>query len=93
MLRQKPTQIFALKVTERSNHSFLLFDASCFLDICTKIELKELNWLCKHMKTSGAANLVFQRIFVLNSVKLKFSHVSIVKTFIMQKRKIRAEMR
>ena len=36
------------------------------------MELKELNWLCKHMKTSEAANLVFQWIFVLISVKHKF---------------------
>ena len=38
MLKQKPTQ-----VTERSNHSFLLFDESRFSDICTIMELKELN--------------------------------------------------
>ena len=44
-------------------------------------ELKELNWLCKHMKSSEAANLVFQWIFVLNSVKPKFFHVSIVEQF------------
>ena len=43
------------------------------------MELKELNWLCKHMETSEAANLVFQWIFVLNLVKHKFFHVSIVK--------------
>ena len=28
--------------------------------------LKELNWLCKQMKTSEAVNLVLQWIFVLN---------------------------
>ena len=31
------------------------------------------------MKTSEAANLAFQWIFVLNSVKQKFFHVSVVK--------------
>ena len=40
--------------------------------------LKELYWLCKHMKTLEAAKLVFQWIFVLNSVKHKFFHVSTV---------------
>ena len=35
------------------------------------------------MKTSEAASLVFQWIFVLNSVKHKFFPVSIVKTKIM----------
>ena len=39
-----------------------------------------LKWLCKHMKkVRSRANLVFQWIFVLNSVKRKFFHVSIVK--------------
>ena len=33
---------------------------------CTIIELKEPNWLCKHMKTSEAVNVVLQWIFVLN---------------------------
>ena len=33
------------------------------------------------MKTSEAANLVFQWIFVLNSVKQKFFPVCIVKSF------------
>ena len=42
---------FAVKVTERSNHSFYcLFDESRFSDICRIMELKELNSLCKHMK-------------------------------------------
>ena len=49
----------------------------------TIIELKELNWLyCVNIwKTSEAANLAFQWIFVLNSIKHKFFHVSIVKLF------------
>ena len=37
-----------------------------------------LNWLCEHMK-NVRSNLVFQWIFVQNSVKHKFFHVSIVK--------------
>ena len=73
---------FAVTVTEKSNYSFFhfycLIDESRFSDICTIMELKQLNWLCKHVKKSEAANLVFQWIFVLNSVKRKFLHVSIV---------------
>ena len=51
MLRKKTNSSFAVKVTERSSHSFLL----CiwwitFLDTYTIMELEELNWLCKHMK-------------------------------------------
>ena len=39
-----------------------------------------LKWLCKHIKkVRSRANLVFQWIFVLNSVKRKFFRVSIVK--------------
>ena len=39
----KTSSSFAVKVTEQSNHSFLLFDESGFSDICTITELKELN--------------------------------------------------
>ena len=44
---------FDLEVTERNNHSFYcLFDESRFSDICTIMELKELNnLLCKHLKS------------------------------------------
>ena len=45
----KTSSSFAVKVTEQSNHSFLLFDESGFSDICTITELKELNCV-KHMK-------------------------------------------
>ena len=38
------------------------------------MELKGLNWLCKCMKPPEAPNLIFQWIFVLNSIK----HASIV---------------
>ena len=55
-------------------HFYCLFDESRFSNICTIMELKELNWV-NLWKTSEAANLVFQWIF---SVKHKFFHVSIV---------------
>ena len=78
-VKTKTNSSFAVKVTGKSNHSFYcLFDESRSSDICTIMELKELNWLCKHMKTSEAANLVLRWIFVLNSVKCKFFHVSIL---------------
>ena len=68
MLRQKPTQILPLKLLKEATIPFYcLFDESHFSEICTIMELKEINWLCKHM--SDAANLAFQWIFVLNSVK------------------------
>ena len=35
---------------EATIHFYCLFDESRFSDICTIMELKELNWLCKHMK-------------------------------------------
>ena len=31
-------------------HFYYILDESRFSDICTIMELKELNWLCKHMK-------------------------------------------
>ena len=49
-----------------------------FSDICTIIELKELNWLCKHTKNVKSSQPCIQWIFVLNQVKHKFFHVSIV---------------
>ena len=61
MLRQKPTQVLPQKLLKEATiYFYCLFDESRFSDICTIMELKELNWLCKHMKTSEAANLVFQ---------------------------------
>ena len=79
MLRQKPTQVLPKKLLKEATiHFYCLFDESRFSDICTIMELKELYWLCKHMKTLEATNHVFQWIFVLNSVKQKFFHVSIV---------------
>ena len=35
---------------EANIHLYCLFGESCFSDICTIIELKEINWLCKHME-------------------------------------------
>ena len=51
MLKQKPTQILLLKLLKEATfHFYCLFDESYFLDICTIMELKELNWMCKHIK-------------------------------------------
>ena len=51
MLRQKPTQVLPSKLLKEATiHFYCLFDESRFSDICTIMELKELNWLCKHMK-------------------------------------------
>ena len=48
----------------KSSHSFLLsFWWTRFLEIFTIMELEELNWSCKHMKTSEAANLYFNEFF------------------------------
>ena len=72
-VKTKTNWSFAVKVTEEATiHFYCLLDESRFSDICTIIELKELNWLCKHKK---ATNFVFQWIF---SVKSRFFHVSIV---------------
>ena len=82
MLRQtKKPSSFAVKVPERSNHLFLLsIWWTRYSDICTIIELKELNWLCKHMKNVRSSQPCISMNFVLNSAKHKFlSHVSIVK--------------
>ena len=69
---------FCRKSYWKKQHLFLLYTWWIrFSDICTTVELKEFNWLCKHMKTSEAANLVFQWIF---SVKHKFFHVNIIET-------------
>ena len=35
---------------EATIYFYCLLDESLFSDICTIMELKELNWLCKHMK-------------------------------------------
>ena len=51
MLRQKPTQVLPqMLLKEATIHFYCLFDELHFSDICTIIELKELNLLRKHMK-------------------------------------------
>ena len=64
------SQVILLK--EATIHFHCLFDESRFSNICTIMELKELNRLCKHMK-----------IFVLNSVKHKFFSARIVNLIIL----------
>ena len=87
-VKTKTNSSFAVKATERSNHSLLLpIWWTRFSGICAIMGLKDLNWLCKHMKTSEAANLVFQWIFLLNSVKAEVFHVSIVKGALLGMRK------
>ena len=77
MLRQKPIQVLPLKLLKEATiHFYCLFGESRFSDICTTMELKELNWLCNLWKTSEPANLVFHWIFL---VKRKFFYVSMVK--------------
>ena len=50
-VKTKTNSSFGVKFTERSNHSFLPpIWWTRFSDICTIIELKEFNWLCKHVK-------------------------------------------
>ena len=80
MLIQKPNQVLPQKLLkEAAMHFYCLFGESRFSDIPTIMELEELNWLCKHMKMSEAANYVFQWIFVLNAIKGKLFYFSIVK--------------
>ena len=74
-VKTKTNLSFAVKGTVRSNHSFLLsiwwvtFLRHLYNNRIKRMYdngLKELNWLCKQMKTSEAVNLVLQWIFVLN---------------------------
>ena len=76
-VKAKTNSSFVGKVTERSNYSFLLFGESRFSDICTILELKEPNWLCKHMKNVRSSQTCISMNLVLTSVKHKFFHVSI----------------
>ena len=51
MLRQKPNQVLPqMLLKEATIHFYCLLDESCFSDNCTIKELKELNWLWRHMK-------------------------------------------
>ena len=46
MLRQKPTQVLRLNLLKEATiHFYCQFDESRFSDICTIVELQELNWL------------------------------------------------
>ena len=68
--------MFAGKLLKEATiHFYCLFDESRFSDIYTIMELKELNWLCKHMKQP---TLYFNEVFLQNPVKHKFFYVSIV---------------
>ena len=80
-VKTKVNSNFAVKVTERSNHSFLLsIRGTRFSDICTIRELQELNCLCKRMKNVRSSQPWISMNLVLNSAKHKFLfHVSIVK--------------
>ena len=65
---------------------FIIFnhyiDELHFSNICTIMELKKPNWLCKLMKNVRSSQPYIQWIFVLNSVNHKFFSVSIVNQFI-----------
>ena len=51
MLREKPTQDLPEKLLkEVIIHFYYILDESRFSDICTIMELKKLNLLCKHVK-------------------------------------------
>ena len=70
-VKTKTNSSVAVKVTERSNHSFLLYTWWIkFFKTFVRIDCVAVG------KTSEAANFVFQWIF---PVKYKFCHVSIVK--------------
>ena len=66
MLRQKPTQLLSEKLLKEATINFYcLFDESRFLDICTIMELKELNWLSKHMKNvRNSQPCIFKNFFI-----------------------------
>ena len=81
MLRQKPTQVLPQKLLKEATiHFYCLFDESRYSDICTIMELKELNWLSKHMKNVRIYfNVYFNEFLYWIQQKNKFFHVSIVK--------------
>ena len=66
MLRQKPTQV----LKETTIHFYYLLDESCFSDICTIIESKELNWLCKHKKRQKQPTLYFNEFCAESSFSM-----------------------
>ena len=48
---------------EATIHFYCLFDESRFSDICTIMELEELNSLCKHMKNVRSSQPCIQMNF------------------------------
>ena len=64
MLKQKLTQILLLKLLKEATiHFYCLFDESNFSDICTITELKELNWLFKHMENVRSSQPIISMNF------------------------------
>ena len=54
-----------------SIHFYCLFDESRFSDICTIMELKELNWLCKHMKNVKSSQPCTSMNFCTEFIKVQ----------------------
>ena len=82
MLRQKPPQVLPQKSLKEANiHFYCLFDELRFSDICTIMELKELNWLCKHMKIVRSNQPCISMKFY-TELMCKFLHVNIVNTVV-----------
>ena len=66
MLRQKPIPDLSQKLLkEATTHFYYIFDESRFSDLCTIMELKELNWLCKqtYEKRQKQPTLYFNEFF------------------------------
>ena len=79
-VKTKFNSSFAVKVTERRNHSFLLsIWWISFFRLSTIIELNELNWLRKHMKNFRSSQPIISMNFLMNLVRHKFFHASIIK--------------
>ena len=68
MLRQKPTQVLPWKLLKEATiHFYCLLDESRFSDIYVIIELKELNWLRRHMKNNRSSQLCISMNFCTES--------------------------
>ena len=81
MLRQKPPKFLPQKLLKEATIRFYcLFDESRFSDICTIIELKELNWLCKHTKNVRSSQPFTSMNFCTKFSKAEVFHVSTVNT-------------
>ena len=57
---------------------YRLFDKSRFSDICTIIQVKELNWLCKHTKNVKSSQPCISMNFCTELSKEQVFHVSIL---------------